>query len=74
MVTHIHIVVFRISLQNRSTLLALTAQYNIMIADNIYHRIDNDFFQDWGCNPSLNYYITHCKWLPTTVFYGQTLE
>ena len=48
-----------IALHNTSTVLPL--HYNIIISDIVLH----------NCEMSFYHFISHCKWIPTAVFYGQ---
>ena len=47
-----------IALQNTSTI--LPSHYNLIISDVVLH----------NCELSFYHFISHCKWIPTAVFYG----
>ena len=54
---------------------ATTQHYNITFSSNILQSIGNQHISNFllsqsSCEPHFNHFTTHCRWLPTSMFYG----
>ena len=59
-----------ISFNIRSIPRNLIIRFNITIVNNTHQYGDIDSLPVLKCSPNLRHSTTHCRWLPTSVFYG----
>ena len=58
------------SLLNISAPLSLITHYNITVIHSINRDVGIGAFPEIKCLLSLHHYTTHCRWIPSSVFYG----